>query len=239
MVTLAAFALLILAPYWLGPFLLKSRQRRPLVPESMHVAPDSGSLPPLLVPFVTQTQRTFAALGFRNAAMLQSKLGVALLADSESGAIATGLALPTPDGKVHSLVGFSTRLSTGNRLMTSNSPLPSPTPDRSTDSSMRLPRERDVVRLFEIHSERVIRAMVAGATPERLTLDDPLAYQLSEEMASLAHAEASGYWQRQGNELALTWKGAVLSAWRLLPPWRDLRVSHDERQVRALGIARV
>ncbi|NUQ19598.1 MAG: hypothetical protein HOQ09_01425, partial [Gemmatimonadaceae bacterium] len=83
--------------------------------------------------------------------------------------------------------------------------------------------------LYAIHQGRVADALAHGARIVPLTVADPVAYQQREEQSSISNALSCGYWSRRGEQLVLTWKGAFLSAWRLLPPWKQLVARRDER----------
>jgi len=229
-------ALMVLAPYWLGPITIKLKQSRPASPQGMQLVPDPALLPPVLAGFVAASRRALEALGFGNFAILRQGAGVVLLAEIEPGTVATALALQKKDGQLHSLVGFTSQLRHGGKIRTSNSPLPAITPAPVGESRVRLPRERDTSRLYAIHRGRVATATASGARMDRLAVADPVAYQNAEELSSLAQSVACGYWQRSGDRLTLTWKGAFLSAWRLLPPWRDISRSRDERSVAAARV---
>ena len=226
------FALVVLAivsPWWLGPLRIKEKQKRPGVPEPMEVVPELAAVPAVLASFVAETQRTLATLGFGRISVLRQRQGVVVLADTEGGTVACGLALPKADGSVHSLIGFTTQLAGGAKIRTSNSPLPSTTPAPAGEDRLRLAEERDAARLLEIHEARVARAVASGKRVVPLSVADPVAYQRREEQSSIAQAVACGYWYRSGEQLALTWKGAFLSAWRLLPPWKQLAAQRDAR----------
>lgn len=231
-------ALMLLAPYWLGPIRIKFKQSRPASPEGMQLVSDVASLPPPLAAFATASRRGLEALGFANFAVLRGRAGIAVLGDIEPGTVATALAIQKSDGHLHSLVGYTTQLRGGRKLRTSNAPFAAITPAPAGEDRLRLPRERDATRLFAVHERRLREATGAGAQLDRLTVGDPVAYQHREELASLAQFVASGYWRRQGDRLTLTWKGAFLSAWRLLPPWREIGRGRDERRAQALGSAR-
>ena len=231
----AIVAMMLLAPYWLGPITIKFKQSRAAAPEEMQLVANAASLPPLLAAFVTSSGRDLEALGFGNFAILRGRAGVVLLGEIEQGTIATALAIPKKDGQLHSLVGFTTQLRGGRKLRTSNSPLAAITPAPEGESRLRLPRERDAARLYAVHVRRLGDATAAGATIDRLTVADPVAYQHREQLSSLAESVASGYWRRSGERLTLTWKGAFLSAWRLLPPWREISRARDERYAAARG----
>lgn len=220
------------ARYWLAPIRIRFRQTRPAQPQRMVLSRDD-EIPAALLPFVATTRRSLTALGYAGFALIRQPAGVALLAEDGSGSIAVGLALPKKDGTVHSLVGFTTQLSDGRKLRTSNAPLPPILPARTGESRLRLPQSRDVAQLHAIHRRRVAESVAAGATIARLSISDPIAYQQREEATSLRHAVQCGYWVQRGERLGLTWKGAFLSAWRLLPPWRDLAVRRDERIARS------
>lgn len=234
LITWLIVALALLAPYWIGPVKIKGKQRRSTVPDTMELATDPSRIPPALIPFVAENQRTLPALGFTNLAIIRQKTGVVILAESESGTVVTGIAIPKADGTVHSLIGFTTLLRGGGKIRTANSTLPSILPAPRGESRARFPQVRDTSRLYAIHTQRVAQAVAAGARVERLTVADPIAYQKREEASGIAHAQNSGYWRRSGDHLVLTWKGAFLSAWRMLPPWRSLALRRDERQLSSL-----
>ena len=225
--------LMVLAPYWLGPITIKFKQSRPATPQGMEPVTDVATLSPALAAFVTASRRGLEALGFRNFALLRQGPGVVLLAEIDPGTVATALAIEKTGGQLHSLIGFTSRLRGGGKIRTSNSPLPAITPAPAGESRIRLPAERDGTRLFAIHARRVADATAAGARLDSVSMGDPVAYQHAEELSSLAQFVASGYWRRKGDRLTLTWKGAFLSAWRMLPPWRGISQRRDERSAAA------
>lgn len=227
--------LMVLAPYWLGPITIKFKQSRPAAPQGMEPVTDVTTLSPALAAFVAASRLGLQTLGFHNFALLRQGPGVVLLAEIDPGTVATALAIEKSGGQLHSLIGFTSRLRDGRKIRTSNSPLPAITPPPAGESRFRLPSERDGTRLFAIHARRVGDATAAGARLDSLTIGDPVAYQHAEELSSLAQFVASGYWQRKGDRLTLTWKGAFLSAWRMLPPWRWINQRRDERYAAARG----
>jgi hypothetical protein len=227
--------LMLLAPYWLGPITIKFKQSRRASPEGMEPVTDLGALSPQLAAFVAGSRRVLETLGFANFAILQQGAGVVLLAEIEPGTVAAALAIQKSDGRLHALLGFTTRLRGGGKLRTSNSPLPAITPAPAGESRIRLPAEQNAARLYAIHARRVADATAAGARIDPATIGDPVAYQRREELSSLAQFVASGYWRRTGDRLTLTWKGAFLSAWRLLQPWRAISQRRDERYAATRG----
>lgn len=229
LITWVIVAVALLAPYWVAPIKIKGKQRRSSMPEAMELATDSSSIPAALIPFVAETQRTLPALGFAKLAIIRQKTGVIVLAESESGTVATGIAVPKADATIHSLIGFTTQLVGGGKIRTANASLPSILPAPWGELRARYPQVRDTARLYAIHTQRVAQAVAGGARVERLTVADPIAYQKRVEASGIAHAVSSGYWRRNGDHLVLTWKGAFLSAWRMLPPWRSLALRRDER----------
>lgn len=235
---LGLVALAVVSPYWLGPLRIRESQKRAAAPEDMELVNDPEQIPAPLRGFVEESRRALAALGFAKSWVIRQRLGVVVLAESDEGTIAAGLALPKPDGTVHSLIGFTTQLRGGRKIRTSNSSLPSTTPAPKGEQRLRLPAERDTARLLEIHRQQVARARASGAQLHPLTLSDPIAYQRREEQSSIAHAVGCGYWYRRGEQLALTWKGAFLSAWRMLPPWRTFAEQRDRLTASALRTAR-
>lgn len=230
----AVVLLMALAPYWLGPITIKFKQSRPASPQGMEPVADPAALSSQLAAFVRGSRGVLEALGFRSFATLKQGSGVVLLAEAEPGTVATALAIQKPDGRLHALLGFTTRLSGGAKIRTSNSPLPAITPAPAGESRIRLPAEQNAGRLYAIHMRRVADATAGGKRIDPLTIGNPVAYQHGEELSSLAQFVASGYWRRKGDRLTLTWKGAFLSAWRLLPPWRGISRRRDERYAAAL-----
>jgi hypothetical protein len=228
--------LMVLAPYWLGPIMIKFKQSRPASPEGMQPVTDTTTLSPALAAFVAGSRGVLEALGFGSFAVLRQGAGVVVLAEVTPGTVATALAIQKPDGRLHALLGFTTRMAGGAKIRTSNSPLPAITPTPAGESRLRLPTEQNAGRLYAIHVHRVAEATAAGKSIDRLTIGDPVAYQHREELSSIAQFVDSGYWRRTGERLTLTWKGAFLSAWRLLPPWRGISRRRDERLAHALPV---
>ena len=229
--------LALLAPWWLGPLRIKEKQKRPGAPSPMELLPGLAAVPSALAAFVADTQRTLAALGFARFGILKQQQGIVLLGIDEAGTVAAGLALPKADGTIHSLVGFTTQLAGGAKIRTSNSPLPSIVPPPSGEDRLRVHTERDTARLHALHRARVAEAAAAGKRVVALDIGDPVAYQRREEQSSIAQSVASGYWTRRGEQLVLTWKGAFLSAWRMLPPWRQLAERRDTQVASRLARA--
>lgn len=229
--------LALLAPWWLGPLRIKGKQKRPGMPTGMELLPGIAAVPAALASFVADTQRTLAALGFARFAILKQAQGIVLLGIDDGGTVAAGLALPKADGTIHSLVGFTTQLAGGTKIRTSNSPLPSIVPPPSGEDRLRVHTERDTARLHSLHRARVAQAAATGKRVVALDISDPIAYQRREEQSSIAQAVACGYWRRRGEQLVLTWKGAFLSAWRMLPPWRQLTERRDTRVASRLAQA--
>ncbi|HEX8851063.1 MAG TPA: hypothetical protein VF761_16155 [Gemmatimonadaceae bacterium] len=221
--------LALLGPWWLGPLRIKEKQKRPGMPAGMELVPGIAAVPAALASFVAETQRTLTALGFGRFGILKQQQGIVLLGIDDTGTVAAGLALPKANGTIHSLVGFTTQLAGGTKIRTSNSPLPSIVPAPSGEDRLRVHTERDAARLHALHKARVAQAVAAGKRVVALDIGDPVAYQRREEQSSIAQAVACGYWTRRGEQLVLTWKGAFLSAWRMLPPWRQLSERRDSQ----------
>ena len=80
---IAIVALMVLAPYWLGPITIKFKQSRPASPQGMHLVPDPALRPPALASFVAASRRALEALGFGNFAILRQGAGVVLLGEIE------------------------------------------------------------------------------------------------------------------------------------------------------------
>lgn len=234
---LGLVVLAILAPWWLGPLRIKEKQKRPGTPSPMQLVPELAAVPAALASFAAETQRTLAALGFGKFSVLRQQQGIVLLGVTDGGTVAVGLAIPKANGTLHSLVGFTTQLAGRTKIRTSNSPLPAITPAPAGEDRLRVATQRDAAKLYELHKARVAEALAAGKRVVALDISDPVAYQRREEQSSIAQSVACGYWTRRGEQLVLTWKGAFLSAWRMLPPWRQLAEQRDARLASRLARA--
>jgi hypothetical protein len=128
---------------------------------------------------------------------------------------------------------FETRFADGRILYTTNFGLVSRTPSRPIADSVQLPDVTDVSALYELHRARVRERTVATVPHSRG--DDPLGYLDTETREVQAFWVERGYYRWTPDErLAMTWRGAILSAWRGLFPWKQLTERRNARKREAL-----
>ena len=234
-ISVGAYALLTVYPLVAGPIALRRNHRASAVPGRMIAVAGGELLPPEIRRFIENSRRGLEKLGFTPLALLKSAStpGVVMLAVDAAGVVATSLAVPGGNGTVVDLVGFTTQLSSGTRVRTSNAPTESPWPPRPGDDVIRF-AEGDLARLHALHQARVARYVARGMRIAPIAVTDPVGYQFAEERESLERAVSSGYFVRDGSQMRPTWKGACLNAWRYLSPLKDMRESRVERTRQAL-----
>lgn len=223
------FLLLVLCPWLLGPVLIRCNQWSSARPCLVPCHPDHAGTPSLircaaleLKPLGFVHLRTFELVnqvpnvkGFESLYYNPSSLDVAR--------VIVGLSATTEV----SYYLFSSELSSGEEIYTSNSRCPLVTPPVPQVRTMAFPGIHEPARLYTIH-----RARVKFGLRCRPKIDDPHAYVLSKETRALNNYVARGYYSpsEDGRRLVPTWKGAVLMTWKSLwpvPPirraWRRLR----------------
>ena len=109
------------------------------------------------------------------------------------------------------------------RTVTSNSVDASGIPSRAGHSAFSARGLKDLARLYQLHGVRVgdSGGRRRGAPP----LGDQAAFVESEWVGSIENMVVRGYLRRGGTDgetCLLTAKGAFLSAWRQLPPWKNI-----------------
>ncbi len=143
---------------------------------------------------------------------------------------------PVYMGGVPTLI-FLTNFGDGSRLVTSNNLLQrlQPSLSRMRRGSMSFPWIRDPFRLYAIHE-----ACVAFHAPDGIrvapSLSDPVAHLKETRDEELAHFVETGYFyvDESLGQYRLTWKGAMLSGWKLLWPLKPIRQSLRHRAARRI-----
>lgn len=130
---------------------------------------------------------------------------------------------------------FETRFADGIILYTSNSARVGRTPPRPIAQGIRFPEITDVAKLHDIHGARVRERAATIAPVPRTRGPDPLAYLDAEARETHQFWVARGYYRwTPDRRLEMTWRGAVLSAWRGLFPWKQLTERRNAREARAV-----
>jgi len=133
---------------------------------------------------------------------------------------------------VVSAVTFRSAFADGTLLQTSNSTHAGYWPDQPTHRNVVLPKVRDPAELYRLHRARVSQKaasvtqspLTRGATPQHR-----LAYATRQFLDSTNFLIGCGYRKRSTKGVRLTARGATLTAWRRLFPWKQIGERQRER----------
>jgi hypothetical protein len=233
---------LLFGRYYKHPVVLKrSRPKRHGAGFLPLTAEQEARIAPYLLEDLTQIEQTLATRGF------SSRFRVAMQLTDDVTRIATLFENPSDgtlgfvivNATLHSGVSrtttFETRFADGITLYTSNSANILRTPPRATARGIRFPGITDVARIHDIHRFRVQERSATVATTPRTRAPDPVAYSDAESLAIHDHWIARGYYRRTDDGMiVMTWRGAILSAWRGLFPWKQLTERSNARKAAAV-----
>ena len=216
----------------------------------LRLVADSETLDPNVRVFVEQAEASLHTAGFgdpqRIAISAQSPLtGLeSLMENSTTGDLVNVVAMlnarATTMSPLVTAITYRSTFADGTLLQTSNSTNAGYWPDQPKHENVVLPEVRDVLELYRLHRARVSRrsAVVAqtkltrGTTPEQR-----LAYATRQVLNSTNFQIACGYRKRSPQGVRLTVRGAILTAWRRLFPWKQL--SERRRQRAAAEVVRL
>ncbi len=122
-------------------------------------------------------------------------------------------------------IAFDSEFVDGKTLLTSNVRMPRFWPDPRHVDHIRLPYVTEPAQLYRLHRMRVIerrekfaqKKIVRGKTPEQR-----LVFIKRRHIDLYKHLVHSRYHRRTPGGLRLTIRGAMLTAWRQVFPWRNL-----------------
>jgi hypothetical protein len=196
---------------------------------------------PYLLEDLTEIEQTLAERGFSSRfrvgmALTDETTRIATLFENPSdGTLGFVIVNATQHSGVSRTTTFETHFADGITLYTSNSANILRTPPRATARSISFAGITDVARIHDIHRFRVQERSVTVATTPRTRAPDPIAYTDAETLEVHDHWIARGYYRRTADGmLAMTWRGAFLSAWRGLFPWKQISESRNARQAAAV-----
>ena len=226
-------AVVLLAPYWLGPIAIRVATRHPAHPSFEPYDPSRHRVPDWALAFAEETSAVLGPAGFTAQARFVEATWarhltsfVTVLTNSASRDVAMLAALYTSQGTTARRVSYTefiAKFIDGRQLLTNNSDTPSVFPPVPSKALTRLPQVKDPARLHRIH-ELLAGRMKAAKQP--LPTDANFTGRLSETMTrSMEEQIGTGYMYFDTAEGGYrpTWKGAVLMSWKLLPPWRQIR----------------
>ena len=155
-----------------------------------------------------------------------------LLEQRHDGALAIIYAARMTNSRhVNATVLLHSGFSDGTILATTNSQLPSRMPPLPEMHGLAFPDVDDPAELYGLHR---IRAGERGRRVVRVPMTrgaDPFAYQARENARVFEHWVRRGYYRRIGSDkLRCTLRGAVLSVWRGMFPWRHVTAYTQARE---------
>jgi hypothetical protein len=242
--------------YFYAP--LKVRRNNAMPTEPQYHPFDLAQMPADSQEAFHHAARHLAALGFTAAGHLRQGSVTAHIVDSyisvwtnvRSGDIAQVIGVRTrrPEGgfRPSPLVTFRRKYADGTWVATSNSTSATWFPRNPSGDSITIRGTRNLPRLFQFHLARVKRAddRRNGPRPALRALpqaSDLIPWMLREWNEEFEFYQRIGY--RRLDQAAGAWcptlRGAFLSTWRLLRPWKQinfaLRDRRADRQSRELG----
>ena len=188
-----------------------------------------------LLAYLELTERKMMALGFCEPHRTTDRTTYPLPAVGSSlehprfGDQATIVAMRPPEefGSREPLysIAFDSEFVDGKTLLTSNVRMPRFWPDPRALDHIRLPQVTEPAALYRLHRMRVIerrekvaqKKIVRGKTPEQR-----LVFIKRRHIDLYKHLVHSRYHRRTPKGLRLTIRGAILTAWRQVFPWRNL-----------------
>jgi hypothetical protein len=143
--------------------------------------------------------------------------------------------------KLTKSITFVTEFADGHRLYTTNSATTTMWPPQPGHDSVRFPAVDDARELYGLHRVRVeerARAVPARRASRGATEAERLAFTDRESQAFQRHLIQIGYREPAPDGLRHTVRGATLSAWRTMWPWKQWTDAAHRRRARAVLRAR-
>jgi len=223
-------ALLDIPVYVLGPIALYMKPPLSTARSIFPMTADDELLMPLAAhDFLDWAEKRLRSIGFGGAVHAVSRQVatvtsfVSLLEHPQDGSLAIAFVSQinnVPRPTIHLI--FHSGFADGTIVATSNSRLVSRTPSLPEMKSLSFPVD-DPVALYDLHR---IRAQDRARRTVRVPMTrgaDPLEYQHQENIRVFDNWIRHGYYRRIANDkLRHTMRGAALSAWRGLFPWKRM-----------------
>jgi hypothetical protein len=238
-------AVLILAPYWLGPIAVRLATRHPAQPHFEPFDPARHRVPDWATAFLDGMVSALQPAGFAGAARwvestwarhVTCLVTVLLNAEARDAAMVASLfTSQSPTARRVGYTEFTAKLVDGRRLMTNNNAIPSVYPPVPGKVVTQLPQVSDPARLFRIHQLLVGRERASGREP--LPADGDVAGRMSEALTQTMQEQTrTGYMYLDTAQDVYrpTVTGAVLMSWKLLPPMRQIRSARLRRRAARL-----
>lgn len=229
--------------YWRGPVVLYRGRAVSMLPS---LAPmtmeDESALPTQLREYLLNAEHRLVEIGFcppvRARTLRRANLHscMSLIEHPADGSIGHILVTKTLKlNRLSSTISFNSRFVDGKTISTSNFGKSLRTPPRPEVLGLHLTEVQDPVELYEIHRFRVAERSRSVRQVPLTRGPDPFGYQQAESMEVFEHWQRRKYYRPHGDhELRLTVRGAALSAWRGMFPWRHLAEWSRARQAAAV-----
>jgi hypothetical protein len=134
-------------------------------------------------------------------------------------------------GHISGTVWFCSSFADGTYVSTNNSQSVPLTPTSPEFQRLHFPGIDDAAELYELHRIRVKERSRSKKHVPMTRGTNPLAYQDRDHARTVEHWVRSGYYRRTSDAaLRHTVRGAVLSAWRGMFPWRQLTEAACKRE---------
>jgi Domain of unknown function (DUF4253) len=241
-----AWIAVLLAPYWLGPIVVWLTQRVGARPAFEPFVPGRDVVPADVALSLRQMCDALAGEGFRVVAELLQRGQVrrvstraTLLERPETAELALAVAAfseARPARLVASYVELPTRFDDGRSVTVHNSPRAGVFTPGSRRIVVQLPDVRDPRRLYRIKRAYLERDFASVRTIPFDRQGDPARF-LSEAMVrELTEQVEAGTWRLDTATQTFrpTFTGAWRMTWRLLPPFRAIRMARLRRRAAAL-----
>ncbi|HKG91556.1 MAG TPA: hypothetical protein VKA84_06690 [Gemmatimonadaceae bacterium] len=238
--------LMLLAPYWLGPVLVRLTSKSSDAPQFEPFDGSADREPPPVTAHIARATGSLAGEGFRTAADLVlhghmdnivTRVRLFENPATDEAAIAAGVyTLAGELGAMTMLVEFSTEFRDGSSRMTGNSPRPGVYARRPDRTIERFPEMADAASLCRVHRALLRRHHAPRSVAPSRYRTAP-ARGLAEGMVREMEGQvAAGYLWKDAAARAYrpTLKGAVLMCWKLLPPAAGLRRAAGRRRAAKL-----
>jgi len=231
----------VLWPYVRAPIALY-RMPRTVFNPTLRLVADTDTLDPNVRAFIDQIESVLRAAGFsepqRIATSAESSLTSveSLMENSATGDLVNVVAIlstrATTMSPLVTAITYRSAFADGTLLQTSNTRNTGYWPDQPHHENVVMPDVRDALELFRLHRTRVARkaATVAQTMLTRGTsAEQRLTFATRQLLDSTNFHIQCGYRKRSPEGMRLTVRGAILSAWRGLFPWKQLGQRRRQR----------
>lgn len=248
-IAVAVIVALVLSPFVIGPIVIHRTFWISLDLGLVPFDPDGPDSPEELRSVFDEIADQLGRLGFtavryyRTTQATSNSDGSVLLfrngTTGETARVLTSVSVSSGPRISSCFVVFASEFSDGTEVVTSNRDSPRVFPPREPPFHGRaFPQVRDIEYLLGVHRARV-ENYAAGKIALDPAKDDPDGYLRRVDIeVAFAHHVACGYTyvDEAAGVQRNTWKGAILSTWKLLPPIKQIRLTWErfmaERQLR-------